>query len=152
MLGRRPRLTVDAVVATAVVVADTDGPAALSMNRVAAALGVGTMTLYTYVPSKAELLDLMVDDVLAGLAPPGPGPWREQVEVHVERTRAMYRGHPLLPDVSTVRPPVGPWDARGAGARPVDPRRGRPATGWDERRRTGDHGGRHRDGRVGGGP
>ena len=36
---------------------------ALSMRRVAERLGVGTMSLYTYVPSKAELLDLMLDTV-----------------------------------------------------------------------------------------
>ena len=38
----------------------------LSMRRVAAELGVGAMTLYTWVPGKGELLDLMVDTVLGG--------------------------------------------------------------------------------------
>jgi len=62
-LGRRPRLTLDAVVSAAIAMADVDGLAGVSMNRVAAALGVGAMTLYTYVKSKAALIDLMVDEV-----------------------------------------------------------------------------------------
>jgi AcrR family transcriptional regulator len=111
--GRPPKLTVDAVVAAAVTLADTEGLAACSMARVAAALGVGTMTLYTYVPSQAELVDLMVDDVLAGRALPGPGEprpagWREQVRLYADRTHAMYLAHPWLAQVSTVRPPIGP--------------------------------------------
>ena len=45
--------------------ADEQGLVAASMGGVAKELRVGTMTLYTYVPSKEELLDLMVDQVLA---------------------------------------------------------------------------------------
>jgi len=112
-LGRRRRLTLDAVVTAALALADADGLAAMSMNQVAASLGVGTMTLYTYVPSKADLVDLMVDEVLTERALPGPSeprpePWREQVALYAERTRAMYRRHPWLRHVSTVRPPIGP--------------------------------------------
>ena len=47
----------------AIELADADGLDGLSMRRVAERLGVGTMSLYTYVPSKAELLDLMLDHV-----------------------------------------------------------------------------------------
>ncbi|WP_197681539.1 hypothetical protein [Actinopolymorpha singaporensis] len=46
-LGRRPRLSVDQVVAAAVTRADADGILAMAMSGVAKALGVGTMTLYT---------------------------------------------------------------------------------------------------------
>jgi AcrR family transcriptional regulator len=111
--GRPAKLTVDAVVAAAVRLADAEGLAATSMARVAAALGVGTMTLYTYVPSRAELVDLMVDDVLARRALPGPGEprpanWRDQVALYAERTHAMYAEHPWLAQVSTIRPPIGP--------------------------------------------
>lgn len=112
-LGRRPRLNLDAVVAGAIELADAEGIAATSMSRVAGALGVGTMTLYTYVPSKAELVDLMVDTVLGERPLPGPGEprpanWRDQVQLYVEATVAMYRRHPWLRHVSTVRPPTGP--------------------------------------------
>ncbi|WP_433162212.1 TetR/AcrR family transcriptional regulator [Kribbella sp. CA-247076] len=106
-------MDVDAVVRAAIQLADEQGLDAASMSGVAKALGVGTMTLYTYVPSKEELLDLMVDQVLAERRLPAPGEprpadWREQVEVYSEETRAMFQRHPWLARVSTVRPPVGP--------------------------------------------
>jgi AcrR family transcriptional regulator len=111
--GRPPRLSVDAVVTAAIALADAEGLEAASMGRLATQLGVGTMTLYTYVPSRAELVDLMVDEVLASRDLPGPGAprpagWRAQVELYADRTRAMYTGHPWLAQVSTVRPPIGP--------------------------------------------
>lgn len=109
--GRRPSLDVNGVVAAAIRLADTQGLA--SMGGVAKELDVGTMTLYTYVPSKEELLDLMVDQVLGERELPGPGAprphdWREQVEIYSDQTRAMFQRHPWLSQVSTIRPPVGP--------------------------------------------
>jgi AcrR family transcriptional regulator len=111
--GRKPTLQLDTVVDTAIALADERGIAAASMGNVAKALGVGTMTLYTYVPSKEELLDLMVDQVLLERRLPGPGEdrpadWRAQVELYSDETRAMYSRHPWLARVSTIRPPVGP--------------------------------------------
>ena len=111
--GRPPRLSVDAVVTAGIALADAEGLPATSMARLATSLGAGTMTLYTYVPSRTELIDLMVDEVLGSRALPGPGEprpdgWRAQVELYAERTRAMYVAHPWLAQVSTLRPPIGP--------------------------------------------
>jgi AcrR family transcriptional regulator len=111
--GRPPRLTVDQVVAAGIAIADADGLAAASMAQVAARLGVATMTLYTYVPSRAELVELMVDEVLAARRLPGPDEqrpahWREQIQLYADRTLAMYRDHPWLCQVSRIRPPLGP--------------------------------------------
>jgi AcrR family transcriptional regulator len=93
--------------------ADAEGLAAASMGRLAGTLGVGTMTLYTYVKSRAELVDLMVDQTLRMRALPGPGEarpagWRAQVELFGERTRSVYRAHPWLAQASRMRPPIGP--------------------------------------------
>jgi AcrR family transcriptional regulator len=115
--GRPPRLTVDQVVAAGIAVADEDGLAAASMAQVAGRLGVATMTLYTYVPSRAELVELMVDEVLGGRRLPGPGEerpahWREQIQLYADRTIAMYREHPWLCQVSRIRPPLGPGTLR----------------------------------------
>lgn len=55
--GLRTGMVVDAATA----VADREGLAAVSMRRVAQELGVSAMTLYTYLPGKAELVDLMLD-------------------------------------------------------------------------------------------
>jgi AcrR family transcriptional regulator len=111
--GRPARLSVDTLVSAAITLADTDGLAAASMGRLATTLDVGTMTLYTYVKSRSDLLDLMVDQVLLERALPGPSQarpqgWRAQVELFGERTRAVYRAHPWLALVSRMRPPIGP--------------------------------------------
>jgi len=69
------------VAAAAIAIADADGLAALSMRRVAERLGVKAMSLYTYVPGKAELIDLMFDSVLAEVAADdGGGDWRTRLE------------------------------------------------------------------------
>lgn len=113
MLGRKPKLAVDEVVAVAVDLADADGLETLSMNRLARALDVGTMTLYTYVRSRTELVALMVDDVLMDRTFPGPGErrpcgWRAQVELYADRTREMFRVHPWLRSGASIEPPLGP--------------------------------------------
>ncbi|MEV4702240.1 TetR/AcrR family transcriptional regulator [Actinoplanes sp. NPDC049316] len=61
--GRPPARTRPQVVAAAIAVADAEGLDALTMRRLAAELGAGPMSLYTYVRDKEELVDLMVDQV-----------------------------------------------------------------------------------------
>ncbi|MBU2662083.1 TetR/AcrR family transcriptional regulator C-terminal domain-containing protein [Actinoplanes bogorensis] len=107
-VGRPPRLTVDVVVTTAIRIADAEGLEAASMARVAAELSVATMSLYTYAPSRPELVDLMVDEVLWTRALTCDGGFRERVAFYADQTFAMYRAHPWLAELSRVRPPVGP--------------------------------------------
>ncbi|MFC7534305.1 TetR/AcrR family transcriptional regulator [Actinoplanes sp. GCM10030250] len=102
--GRPPRFTVDEVIATAIRIADTNGLEAASMARVAAELGAATMTLYTYVPSRADLVDLMVDQVLLERNLSSD----DSIRLFAGRTREMYAAHPWLTEVSLVRPPLGP--------------------------------------------
>ncbi|MGO4423231.1 TetR/AcrR family transcriptional regulator, partial [Streptomyces sp. MCAF7] len=61
--GPKRGLTLERIVTAAIAVADAEGLAAVSMRRLSAELGTGTMSLYRYVPGKAELLDLMLDQV-----------------------------------------------------------------------------------------
>src|SRR4029453_11068455 len=70
--GPRPALSLERIVAAAARVAAADGLQGVSMSRVAADLGVSTMSLYRYVGAKDELLVLMAD--LAFEPPPGPVP------------------------------------------------------------------------------
>ena len=65
--GPQRGLSIDAIVGEAIELADAEGLAAVTMRRIAARLEVAPMTLYGYVPSKAELLDLMLDSVYAGM-------------------------------------------------------------------------------------
>lgn len=66
-VGRPPALTVDRLVDAAVALVDEGGLSALSMPKVAARLGVGTMTIYGYVEDKEHLLDLMAARIFEGL-------------------------------------------------------------------------------------
>ncbi|MGW5211313.1 TetR/AcrR family transcriptional regulator [Streptomyces sp. NPDC004051] len=92
-------------------VADRDGLGALSMRRIATELGTGTMSLYRYVPGKAELLDLMLDRVQRPSEDPadfGDGGWRTALEALGRATLALYRRHPWLLEVNQSRPILGP--------------------------------------------
>jgi AcrR family transcriptional regulator len=113
--GRRPTLTVDAIVAAAIEMADEAGLGALSMRALAERLKVGTMSLYTHVPGKAELIDLMLDTVLRETARPDtarpddlPDGWRARLELVARENLALIHRHPWMLEIVTFRPPMGP--------------------------------------------
>jgi AcrR family transcriptional regulator len=108
--GPKPGLTVAAIAEAAIAVADTEGLAALSMRKVAEKLGKSAMSLYTYVPGKPELLDVMLDTVL-GEDPktyPLDGGWRGAVEAAARDEWAFYQRHPWVLQVSGSRALLGP--------------------------------------------
>jgi AcrR family transcriptional regulator len=108
--GPRRTFDVDAVVNAAIALADEIDLGAVSIRRVAERVGSSPMSLYTYLPGKAELLDLMLDTVYLRMErPPTSGrPWRERLSVVAETNRALYEAHPWAASVSTLRPPLGP--------------------------------------------
>lgn len=108
--GPARRLDIDTVVAAAIDLADHEGLEAVTIRRLAQDLGVAPMTTYTYVPGKAELVDLMLDTAYQRLplADTTGLPWRQQLTVVAEENRALYRQHPWAAAVSTLRPPLGP--------------------------------------------
>jgi AcrR family transcriptional regulator len=105
------------VVAAAIGLADDDGLAAVSVRRLAAALGVGPMRLYRVFDSVAELTELMVDaaygEVVRRLADPdrraeSKSGWRAQIRDILIETRAVILEHEWLADVLGRRPHLGP--------------------------------------------
>ncbi len=68
------------------------------MRRVAEQLGVGVMSLYTYVPGKAELLDVMLDTVVGEETQPDRtrGNWRSNLELRAREDWALYQRHPWV--------------------------------------------------------
>jgi AcrR family transcriptional regulator len=108
--GRKPGMTVGRIVAAAIGIADADGLDALSMRRVADAVGVGTMSLYRYLPGKAELYELMLDTVMGegGLPEPDPAGWRASLAAFARRSLDGYRRHPWLLEASFSRGLMGP--------------------------------------------
>jgi AcrR family transcriptional regulator len=110
--GPKPGLSVDVIVDAAIAVADAEGMAALSMRKVGERLGRTGMALYTYVPSKGELVDLMYDRALAEL-PAGydlSSGWRAAVTTWAERMWAFFLRHPWMLQVSQARPVLGPHE------------------------------------------
>ncbi|GLW09659.1 TetR family transcriptional regulator [Microtetraspora sp. NBRC 13810] len=109
--GPKPRFSVPQIARAAIELADAEGLAALSMRRVADRLGVTAMSLYSYVPGKAELLDVMVDTVYAETdrtRDPASG-WRDGLEAVARDNWALYLRHPWLLQVAAVgRPVLGP--------------------------------------------
>lgn len=106
--GPRQKLTLDRVVAAGMTVAARSVDE-LSMRKVAQELGVGAMSLYTYVPGRDELLELMIDRAWADRTLPSSDlPWREQVERHAHEAWRMYRQHPWLISSNLWRMPLGP--------------------------------------------
>jgi AcrR family transcriptional regulator len=108
--GPKPRLRVERIVEAAIGIADAEGLEALSMRRVAEQLGVGTMSLYRYVPGKDGLIDLMFDTVLTEVKPPDtvPGGWQEKVAHVMRHDWDLYHRHPWVLQVPVNRPPMGP--------------------------------------------
>ncbi|CAI7976047.1 TetR/AcrR family transcriptional regulator [Parafrankia sp. BMG5.11] len=108
--GPSRALDLAAVVRTATDLADQEGLAAVTMRAVARALGVVPMTLYTYVPGKEELLDLMLDAAYARMSrtDTAGAPWRERLTAVADENRALFAAHPWAAEVSTLRPPLGP--------------------------------------------
>jgi AcrR family transcriptional regulator len=105
--GPKPTLTIDRIAQAGIRVADADGLAAVSMQRVAGGLGVTKMALYRYVPGKAELIALMVDTA-AGQPPRldrGAGGWRAQLDHWARRLLELLQRHPWLLD-ATIGPRI----------------------------------------------
>ena len=94
------------IVAAAVRIADAEGVDAVSMRRLADELGVATMTPYTHVESKDELIDLMRDAVAAEMLLPEPIPddWRTALRAIAHKTKAAFEAHPWSLDMGARRP------------------------------------------------
>ncbi|MEV4559194.1 TetR/AcrR family transcriptional regulator C-terminal domain-containing protein [Kitasatospora sp. NPDC049285] len=108
--GPRPAHSRASIARAAVAVADAEGLDAVTMRRVAAELGAGTMSLYNYLPKKEHLFDLMVDQ-LAGEydlpAAPG-GDWRTDLTLIAHQLRALLGRHPWATELIARRPGLGP--------------------------------------------
>lgn len=107
--GPRRTLTVARIVEEAIRLADEGGLGAASMPKLAQALGVGTMSLYRYVPSKTVLTQLMLDR--ATEAPPVGGAgtdWRESLTTYAQSALDRYAAHPWMLDVPVLGFPQTP--------------------------------------------
>ncbi|HVX66861.1 MAG TPA: TetR/AcrR family transcriptional regulator [Bryobacteraceae bacterium] len=114
-LGERPAagpaaLTTDRIIQIARKLADREGLETLSMRRIAAELGSGVMSLYHYVPSKNDLMDLLLDAAMGEIEVPEKpsGDWRANLYNIANRTRECLKRHPWLLTLLHTRPALGP--------------------------------------------
>ncbi|MFJ3644197.1 TetR/AcrR family transcriptional regulator [Streptomyces sp. NPDC090108] len=108
--GRRPSFSRETITAAAVGLADAEGLEAVTMRRVAAEVGAGVMSLYSYAPDKDTLLELMVDHVSGELASPASpsGDWRTDLKNIAHLQRAHMLRHPWLPAALSTHRVPGP--------------------------------------------
>ena len=103
--GPKPTLSAAQIARAAIRLADAEGLAAVSMQRIAREVQVTTMALYRYFSSKAKLIDLMIDTA-GGPAPNlnvGSRGWRSSLKEWTRRCSSIYRDHPWFLEAATAR-------------------------------------------------
>jgi AcrR family transcriptional regulator len=110
--GPKQGLSAERIAAAAIRLADEQGLDAVSMRKVGEHLGASAMALYTYVPAKTELIDLMLDTALGELPARYPldDGWRPAAEAWAAETWAFYQRHPWILQVSVARALLGPHE------------------------------------------
>jgi hypothetical protein len=80
------------------------------MRRLGTKLGAGATSLYWYVATKDELLDLVLDEVMGEVRVPDPGEggWRAAALAVAQEIRVMILRHPWITTVFGLRPAIGP--------------------------------------------
>lgn len=106
--GPKGELSIPKIVEAAIAIADRDGLAAVSMNRVAASLGFSAMSLYRYVSSKDDLLVLMQDAVCEMAIPEENEDWRDSLRTYVKLTMSVFLEHPWFGDIPVSGAPLTP--------------------------------------------
>ena len=108
--GPAPAHSRDDIVATAIALADADGIAAVSMRAVASELGTSAGSLYRYLSSRDDLLDLMTDRAAGELRPypEADGDWLDTMLLLARRQLALHQRHRWLLDVVQRPSGVGP--------------------------------------------
>jgi AcrR family transcriptional regulator len=104
--ARRTNLSRTQIVDAAVSLADLEGLEAVSMRRIAAHLGVGTMSLYGYVPDREALLASMLNRVLSfpDLPERPSRDWRADVGLVARALRGLCRHHAWVPTLLGASP------------------------------------------------
>ncbi|MEV4277223.1 TetR/AcrR family transcriptional regulator [Actinoplanes xinjiangensis] len=108
-----PKLTPARIADAALTLGDRDGPAAMSMRRIATDLGCDPMAIYRHFPNREALLDAVADLALTDVTDPGPGlPWDQRLSAILGAVRAAALRHPGIAAHIAARPPLGPQGLR----------------------------------------
>jgi AcrR family transcriptional regulator/predicted nucleic acid-binding Zn ribbon protein len=112
--GPKPAYSRAQITETAIQIADTEGLEAATMRRIAAEIGAGAMSLYRYVPSRDDLIELMADHLMGEIDVTGipSGDWRADLTRYANGLRAMWLRHPWIAVVHRSLPSFGPNQLR----------------------------------------
>lgn len=115
-------LTREKMLATALQIIDRDGVEALSMRRLARALGRDPMALYRHAANKSDLLEAVVELVLAPLTVQADDPdWAGQLRAVARDYRAVVLAHPHVVPLLVTLPANTPLARRPRGTlRPLE--------------------------------
>lgn len=110
--GRRP-LTRERVLGAAMALADADGLGAVTMQGIGRRLGVEAMSLYRHVANKEDILDDLVDLVMAEVElPPAEEGWRQAMRRRAVSARHVFARHPWAIGLVESRARPGPSTLR----------------------------------------
>ena len=103
--GRERRFTTEEVLDTALRLIDDEGLEALTMRRLAEALGVTAMSLYSYVRTKEEIVDgvyaLALEQIESDVD--RDAAWHEQLATAIRRVHGVFSDHPGLLELFFAR-------------------------------------------------
>jgi AcrR family transcriptional regulator len=120
--GPKPAYSRAQITEAAIRIADAEGLEAATMRRIAAEIGAGAMSLYRYVPSRDDLIELMADRLMGEIDVTGmpSGDWRADLTRYADGMRGMWLRHPWIATVHRALPSFGPNQLllieRGMGA------------------------------------
>jgi len=107
--GPKPVLSLEQIADAAIDLADSEGLTAVTMQRVADRFGFTAMSLYRYVPGRAQLVALMIDTAL-GIAPQigTSSGWQPALRAWTQEIYRVFRRHPWLAHATIHARPIGP--------------------------------------------
>ncbi|MEU7004108.1 TetR/AcrR family transcriptional regulator [Nonomuraea sp. NPDC046570] len=108
--GPKPVYSRAQITEAAIRIADAEGLEAATMRRIAAEIGAGAMSLYRYVPSRGNLVELMADRLMGEIDVTSmpSGDWRADLTRYADGLRAMWLRHPWIATVQRSLPSFGP--------------------------------------------
>jgi AcrR family transcriptional regulator len=112
----RGALSRELIIETAIDFVDRHGLTALTMRRLGKQLGVEAMSLYRYVNGREDLLEGIVDRMVAELhlrrdheEPEGTTGWQAYLQWLAHAVRGLAREHPNLFPLIATKHPAAPW-------------------------------------------
>jgi AcrR family transcriptional regulator len=103
--GPAPSLERQEILEAVLALLDRSGVEGFNMRSLAGQLGVSAMTVYNYVPSKAQLIEFAVDSVIDTISPPNPAAddWEKELRRYAIEAWRVQLPHPWLPALLAER-------------------------------------------------